>query len=61
MPLEITYTVAVAFPCKRGASLFLPSMPRGGGAMYITLSELVAILSLLVLVAQYINNHNKKR
>lgn len=29
--------------------------------MYITLSELVAILSLLVLVAQYINNHNKKR
>ena len=60
MPLEITYTVAVAFPCKRGASLFLPSMPRGGGAMYITLSELVAILSLLVLVAQYIN-HNKKR
>lgn len=49
------------FPLQEGSKSFLPSTPRGGGAMYITLSELVAILSLLVLVAQYINNHNKKR
>ncbi len=34
---------------------------RGGEAMYITLMELLAILSLLVLLAQYIDDHNKKR
>ena len=28
--------------------------------MYLTLTEFVAILSLLLLFAQYIENHNKK-
>ena len=29
--------------------------------MYITLSELIAILTFCVLLADYVSNHNKKR
>ena len=61
MPLETTLHGGGCFPLKEGSRSFLPSTPRGGDKMYLTLTEFVAILSLLLLFAQYIENHNKKR
>ena len=43
----------------RGACLS-PLGKRGGDEVYITLAELVAVLSLLILLAQYMDNHKKR-